>query len=217
MNFVKSFAYRTFHIDIDIMHWHLGLLKQAGVGVCILFFCLIDFVCAQVPDWSSTVAAILYKHCTSCHHPGGMAPMSFMTYDEAVLYGFSIQSQVNSKKMPPWPPDPNYMHFWGERVLSQVEIEAINDWVNGGMPAGNLSEAPPPPVYAAGALMVNPNDTIELPQFTIPAPQNNMFDVYHTLRCLYADQIPARNGVSDQCLRGPSHFCLPRHFQPELA
>ncbi|MCS6918101.1 MAG: hypothetical protein NZM08_10520, partial [Chitinophagales bacterium] len=135
---------------------------------------------AQTADWSSTVASIIYKHCSTCHHEGAVAPFPLMSYDDAVQHAFSIQAQVNAKKMPPWPPDPNYNHFWGERVLSVAEIQAINDWVNAGMPAGDLSMAPDPPVYSGGSLMTNADDTIVLPHFTIPAPPPNGFDTYQT-------------------------------------
>lgn len=146
------------------------------------FFLLLSLNVApgQVPDWSSTIAPIIYKHCSGCHHEGSIAPFPLMSYYDAVPFAFSIQAQVNARKMPPWPPDPNYNHFWGERVLSDAEIQAINDWVNGGMPAGNLAEAPDPPVFSQGALMTDPDDTITIPPFTIPPPPPNNFDNYWT-------------------------------------
>src|SRR5262245_794118 len=131
---------------------------------------------SQTADWSSNIATIFYDNCTVCHHEGAIAPFSLMTYDDAVLNGMSIQANVNSKKMPPWPADPAYNHFWGERVLSDSEIQAINDWVNDGMPSGNLSYAPPPPVYNGGSVMLDPDDTVQLPAFTVPSDS----DYYRT-------------------------------------
>ncbi|MCY7409035.1 MAG: T9SS type A sorting domain-containing protein [Chitinophagales bacterium] len=141
--------------------------------ILILLFCFSAFeINAQTPDWSSKVASILYSNCTVCHHDGAIAPFSLMTYDDAVANGINIQIDVNSKKMPPWPADPNYNHYWNERVLSDDDITAINDWVNAGMPSGDLSSAPVPPVYNGGATMLNPDDTIQIPKFTITNDSN---------------------------------------------
>jgi hypothetical protein len=38
---------------------------------------------AQTPTWSEKIAPILYKNCTNCHHAGGIAPFSLLTYQEA--------------------------------------------------------------------------------------------------------------------------------------
>src|SRR5262245_43291769 len=124
---------------------------------------------AQVTDWSSTVAAIFYENCTICHHEGGIGPFSLIDYEDAVNNGFTIQEQVNAKKMPPWPADPDYNHFWDEKVLSDDDITAINDWVDDGMLPGDLASAPPPPVYDGAVALVNPDDTVFLPHYTIPS------------------------------------------------
>jgi hypothetical protein len=70
--------------------------------------------------------------------------------------------------MPPWPADPNYSHFADERVLSDNDIASINEWVIGGMPEGDTNLAPQPPVYNNEVIMLNPDDTIILPAYTIP-------------------------------------------------
>src|SRR6476469_1511054 len=85
-------------------------------------------------DWSTSIASSIYHNCSSCHHEGGIAPFPLMSYDDAVNNGYSIQSDVNIHKMPPWPADPDYSHFKDERVLSSNEITAINSWVDYGMP-----------------------------------------------------------------------------------
>src|SRR4030095_13761333 len=122
---------------------------------------------AQTPDWSTSVASIIYGNCSVCHHTGSIAPFPLMSYDDAALYAFSIQTYVNAKKMPPWPPDPNYSHFADEKVLTDDEIATINDWVNGNMPSGDLAQAPPPPVFNGYSVMESPDDTIVLPPFQL--------------------------------------------------
>ncbi|HYV95664.1 MAG TPA: T9SS type A sorting domain-containing protein [Chitinophagales bacterium] len=129
---------------------------------------------AQTPDWSTTIASIFYNHCAVCHHESGIAPFSLLTYNDAFDNGFSIEADVNAKIMPPWPPDPNYSHLRDEKVLSENEITAIDDWVDNGMPIGDTSLAPDPPVYNGSSLMVNPDETVYLPVFTVP----DVGDVY---------------------------------------
>jgi Secretion system C-terminal sorting domain len=138
--------------------------------VCLLILlAIINGYCfSQTPDWSTAIAGILYANCTPCHHEGGIAPIPFITYDDAVQNAFNIQADVNASKMPPWPPDPDYSHFRDERVLTDLELSQINDWVNGGMPLGDTSLAPAPPVFNSAVLMQNPDDTIILPVFTLP-------------------------------------------------
>ena len=36
------------------------------------------------PTFARDVAPIVYKNCTTCHRPGGMAPFSLLDYDSAV-------------------------------------------------------------------------------------------------------------------------------------
>jgi len=131
---------------------------------------------AQVPDWSTSVAAIIYNRCSNCHHSGGIAPFALMTYTDAVNNATSIGFDVNINKMPPWPPDPNYSHMAHERILSSTEKTKILAWVNGGTPAGNLSLAPPQPVFStAGDLPGTADLTVRIPTYTSPAATSDMY------------------------------------------
>lgn len=114
-----------------------GLLSLEGIHA----------VRAQNPDWSSTVANIIYNNCSSCHHPGTAAPFSLLSYQNAVDQALAIQEAVVDKHMPPWPADPEYRHFAYEAVLEQNQIDAIDDWVNNGMPIGDTSLEPLAPVF----------------------------------------------------------------------
>src|SRR5687768_16969033 len=73
---------------------------------------------AQTPNWAQHVAPILYNKCTSCHHSGGIAPFPLMNYSDAQSWASFIKTDVQSGKMPPWPPDSSYNHYVHERSLS---------------------------------------------------------------------------------------------------
>ncbi len=129
---------------------------------------------AQVITWAEEIAPIMYDNCTSCHHSGGIGPFSLIDYIDAVTEATSIKDAVNSKIMPPWPPDPTYRTLAHERRLSTWQIAAINDWVNNGTPQGNMANAPTPPVYSGNATIVNPDYIFQIPTYTI----NTSTDLY---------------------------------------
>lgn len=128
----------------------------------------------QNASWNDNVACILYTRCTSCHHDGGIAPFPLMTYDDASAAAYGMQQSVNSGSMPPWPPDESYRSFAHERVLTQEEIDIINDWVDNGMPVG-AGVPPMPPVYQAGEEMVNPDLVLTMPSYTINTLGNDVY------------------------------------------
>lgn len=45
---------------------------------------------------------ILQKVCQDCHVPGGIAPFSLVTYDDAKAVAGSIVQQTAARIMPPW-------------------------------------------------------------------------------------------------------------------
>ena len=69
-------------------------------------------------SFDKDVLPVLQKNCQSCHCPGEVAPMSFMTYQETRPWAKAIKAAVLSKKMPPWFTDSRYGHFQNERRLS---------------------------------------------------------------------------------------------------
>jgi len=51
--------------------------------VFMLLLCYFNGLFAQIPTWSEHIALILYANCTKCHHEGGIAPFSLLTYADA--------------------------------------------------------------------------------------------------------------------------------------
>lgn len=117
--------------------------------------------------WADNIAPIMYAHCTSCHHDGGIGGFSLMTYNEASVPYIDIANAVNSGEMPPWKPDPNYRHFKDENVLSQSEIDDINAWIGAGKPEGNPANVPTPPIYTVGSELAQIDKTLQIPNFTV--------------------------------------------------
>jgi type IX secretion system substrate protein len=144
---------------------------------------------AQTPNWSTGVAPILYNHCTPCHHDGGIAPFSLLTYDDAVHNAPLMSADVLSKKMPPWSPDPSYSHMAHERVLNSVQIDSIVAWARGGTPQGNPALAPPPPTYSTtGQIAGTPDLVVKIPVYTSTANKTDVYQCFVIPSGLLADK-----------------------------
>lgn len=107
-----------------------------------------------VPDkvtFTQHVAPILYSKCTMCHRPGGTAHFALVTYEDARRAAGNIAFVTKERMMPPWPADPHYTEFVGQRLLSTDEIEILGKWANTGALKGPEASMPALPQYAAGA------------------------------------------------------------------
>src|SRR5215472_9281953 len=89
---------------------------------------------ASSVTFNKDVLPILQKNCQTCHRPGQIAPMSFLTYQSARPWAKAMKAAVAARKMPPWFADPNYGHFFNDRSLKQSEIETIAKWADNGAP-----------------------------------------------------------------------------------
>jgi hypothetical protein len=84
------------------------------------------------------VANILEQKCVPCHQVGGGAPFSLTSYDAVSRKAKTIVDVTQRGIMPPWPADPAYRHFVGERLLSEYEKQIIKAWVEQGKPRGGV-------------------------------------------------------------------------------
>lgn len=125
-------------------------------------------------DWSTNVANIIYTKCSNCHNPSGIAPFALMNYNDAVDNASDILDAVQSKIMPPWPPDPEYNHLAHERILSPQEISDITDWVNNGTQRGDSTLEPASPSFNGSSEISSPDAIIQAPVYTV----NTVDDLY---------------------------------------
>jgi len=122
------------------------------------------------PVFHKDVAPILQSRCQSCHRPGEVAPMSFLTYRETRPWAKAIRGAVLAKKMPPWFADPKYGHFANDRRLSESEIQTLVSWADAGAAEGNPADTPKPLAFVDGWNIGKPDLIIEMPKdFEIPA------------------------------------------------
>jgi hypothetical protein len=94
--------------------------------------------------FSREIARIIYAHCASCHHEGGMA-FSLMTYAEARPWAVAIKEEALQRRMPPWGAIKGFGEFRNDQGLTSEQMELIVAWVDGGVPEGDAVNLPPPP------------------------------------------------------------------------
>src|SRR5437870_10893226 len=115
------------------------------------------------------VLPVLQKNCQSCHRPGQIAPMSFLTYSSVRPWAKAMKAAVVTRKMPPRFADPQYGHFSNDRSLQQSEIDTIVKWVDSGAPEGSLADAPVAIQWPENNWQMQPDVIVDVPAFKVPA------------------------------------------------
>jgi hypothetical protein len=93
------------------------------------------------------VVRILKDNCLGCHRPGGIAPMSLATYEEARPWAKAIKEELLERRMPPWQAVKGFGEFKNAPLLSQRDVDIIVNWVEGGAPKGDAALLPPGPLF----------------------------------------------------------------------
>src|SRR5690349_25172192 len=70
------------------------------------------------PTFSKDVAPIFFNKCSVCHHPGGAAPFSVLTYDSVRQYSTLIADVTGKRLMPPWKAEPGSGEYVGLEPLT---------------------------------------------------------------------------------------------------
>jgi hypothetical protein len=108
--------------------------RQAWLALALLLFGSIAV--AQPVTYSKDVAPLLADRCGMCHHPGGSAPFTLLTYADAKRRAGQIATVTANRFMPPWKADPADGPFVGQHPLSAAEIATLRRWADAGAPEG---------------------------------------------------------------------------------
>ncbi len=129
----------------------------------------------NLPDsvffWSDIVP-VVYKNCTPCHHENGAGPFPLTAYEDLKKRTKTIRLAVADGFMPPWPADPEYRHFKGEKTLTSYERAVILEWISQGAQEGDKPEIVPQPTLLAEQNPGPPDLIIPFPD-TIRIEGNN--------------------------------------------
>ena len=113
----------------------------AGVVAGVLLVMCAEASAAGPVTFNRDVLPILQRNCQTCHRPGNIAPMSFLSYETTRPWAKAMKAAVITRKMPPWFADPQHGHFSNDRSLKQEEIDTIARWVDNGALQGDPNAA----------------------------------------------------------------------------
>src|SRR3989454_2403230 len=140
----------------------------AGSVVAVLLIMSAEASAAGVVTFTKDVLPILQKNCQTCHRPGNIAPMSFLSYETTRPWAKAMKAAVVTRKMPPWFVDPQYGHFSNDRSLKQEEIDTIAQWVDNGALQGDPNDAPPPIKWPENGWTTKPDLVLKGVPYTVP-------------------------------------------------
>ncbi len=120
--------------------------------------------------YARDVAPILRRRCVGCHRPGQIGPFALTDHRQAAARAGAIADAVDAGRMPPWHADPRHGRFANEAVLTAREKSQILEWVEQGAPEGDPAGLAPPPTFADGWAIAEPDLVVSIPRpFDVPA------------------------------------------------
>ena len=134
---------------------------------------------AQSLTYARDIAPLIVDRCAMCHHPGGSAPFSLLTYADAKRRATQIAAVTKSRFMPPWKADPGDGPFVGQHPLSDAEIRLIERWAGEGAAEGDPRDMPPPRAWSEGWQLGTPDLVLTLDQpYTLPPEGTDVFRIF---------------------------------------
>src|SRR5215831_6132124 len=119
--------------------------------------------------FNKDVLPILQNNCQTCHRPGGIAPMSLLTYQNARPWAKAIKAAVVNKQMPPWFADPHYGEFRNAPKLTSADIQTLVAWADTGAGEGDPADKAAPVQWKDG-WRIKPDVVISVPEaHVVPA------------------------------------------------
>jgi hypothetical protein len=140
------------------------MMRQLFLGLGTIFTATAATAPSASVTFNKDVVPILQKNCQSCHRPGQIGPMPFLSYQETRPWAKAIKEAVLTKKMPPWFADPHYGRFSNERKLSDAEIATLARWAEGGAAEGDPKDRPAPLTFPADGWNISPDLVISMEQ-----------------------------------------------------
>ena len=135
-------------------------MRSMGIALCcLLLFSVAAFgqgdrgttgTAGTTVTFYRDVLPILQAQCQSCHRPGEVAPISFLSYQTTRPWAKAMKAAVVTQKMPPWFADPKYGHFANDKRLSAADVNTLVSWADNGAPEGDAKDKPAPIKFRAG-------------------------------------------------------------------
>jgi len=118
---------------------------------------------AALVTFNKDVLPILQDNCQSCHRPGGIAPMSLVTYENSRPWAKSIKARVVNGQMPPWFADSHYGEFRNAPKLTPANITTLAAWADNGAREGDAADKPSRAPQWQDGWRIQPDVVVSMP------------------------------------------------------
>ena len=126
--------------------------------------------------YSREIAPVVSANCVECHRAGEATPFALSSFAEVRSHARQIAHVVEQRIMPPWKPVRGFGQFQNEHVLTDAQIALFQEWVDCGMPEGDVAELPTPPRFTDGWQLGQPDLILEMPEaFSVPADGRDLY------------------------------------------
>ena len=134
---------------------------------------------ADTVTFSKDIAPVVFAKCGTCHHPGGSAPFSLLSYAAARPHASQIATVTKTGFMPPWKAEAGVGgDFVGQEHLTDTELGLIQQWVANGAVEGDPHDLPPTPRYTEGWQLGRPDLVVTPPAYTLQADGKDVFRIF---------------------------------------
>lgn len=139
-------------------------ISSLGLAICSAALASSNTSDKAAPNFTKHIAPIFQQRCAECHHAGGIAPMSLLTYEEARPWAKAIKEQVVSRQMPPFHAAGAIGRYQHDPRLTEEEIATVTKWVDAGAPKGNPKDMPAPREWKTGWASGEPDLILKVKQ-----------------------------------------------------
>jgi acetyl esterase/lipase len=160
-------AYLADAIEATVAGQPVATARTEPVG------CLFETLPAGADDaevtYTRDIAPLIHTRCMNCHRQGEVAPFPLTNYEEVAKRAGQLARVTGERIMPPWKPAPGHETFVGERWLSDAQIALFARWAKTGRTQGDPADEPPPPKFAEGWQLGEPDLVLTMQHdYTVP-------------------------------------------------
>lgn len=146
-------------------------MNKLGAHIGFLFVLASLYNCGSKTQsgitYTKDIAPLMMQNCVPCHRDGGTAPFNLLTYEQVFRKKKTIKKVVHEGIMPPWPADPSYTSFVGEKYLSEKEKETLFQWIDEGAIYGDSSIALPKFNFSELSQLGQPDMTVHMDSIVV--------------------------------------------------